>query len=67
MCGLIEFAPVDTREMTADVFGQLLREVEGVDRVELHPKGSQTRQKPEAIIISNRTSSCTRTVRRILA
>ena len=24
MCGLIELAPVDTSEMTADVFGQLL-------------------------------------------
>ncbi len=67
MCGLYELAPVDTRDMTVDVFGQLQREVEGVDRVELHLEGSKTRQKTEAIIISNTTSSCTRTVRRILA
>ncbi len=45
MPGVIELAPGSASEMTPDVFGQLLRQVEEVDRVILHPKGSKTQKK----------------------
>ncbi len=37
--GFIELAPGPASALTPDLFGQLLRAVEGVDRVELHPNG----------------------------